>query len=66
MNWIKDESSTKIKTKTNDSKCHPTAASGKYILFSKFDFPWRLFQGVTKLYGGDMEILVSCAYGTVF
>ena len=42
----------------------PTAASGKYILFSKIDFPWRLFQGATKLCGGDMEILVAC--GTVY
>ena len=42
----------------------PTAASGKYTLFSKIDFPWRLFQGATKLYGRDMEILVVC--GTLY
>ena len=42
----------------------PTAALGKYILFSKIDFPWRLFQGATKLNGGNIEILVAC--GTAY
>ena len=41
----------------------PTAASGKNILFSKIDFPWQLFQGATKLYNGDIEILVVCGTG---